>query len=256
MNSNGPVEISRSERLLTCQAIETRLHEAYQEQICAIGIYGSVSRGTDGPFSDVEMFCVLAASSEDVQFSHEWSAGPWKAEVNVISSNVLLEAASTVEGDWPLTHGCYFAPLSLYDPNDFFPLLKEAAQSPTKEDFTKAINEVLVGEMYEFIGKLRNAQANGSYTYLPYLAMQFAQYGAMLIGLHNQYTYSTGASVWPESMELPHRPAGYDNVARLVMSGELSHPANIVAACETFWSGLTAWAIEHQYVIHTERIPF
>ncbi|MGG1662984.1 ANT(4')-I family aminoglycoside nucleotidyltransferase [Brevibacillus sp. NRS-1366] len=256
MNMNGPVKISRNERLQTCQEIAARLHEVYKAKILAIGVYGSVSRGTDGPFSDIEMFCVLDESNEDVEFSYEWSAGPWKAEVNVCSADVLLNIAATVEGDWPLTHGPFFAPLSLYDPKGFFPKLKKAAESSTKEDFTHAINEVLVGEMYEFIGKLRNANLNGSHTYLPYLTMQLAQYGAMLIGLHNQKLYSTGAMVLPESLELPNRPAGYDHVARRVMSGDLAEPSKLVIACEDFWNGLEAWTAEHQYVIHSKRIPF
>ncbi|MFB5676884.1 ANT(4')-I family aminoglycoside nucleotidyltransferase [Paenibacillus terreus] len=256
MHMNGPVNMSRNERLENCHEIASKLHEVYGGKILAIGVYGSVSRGTDGPFSDIEMFCVLVEASESVEFSYEWSAGPWKAEVNVCSADILLETASTVEGEWPLTHGPFFSPLSLYDPDGFFPKLKKAAESPTIEDFRHAINEVLVGEMYEFIGKLRNASFNGQHTYLPYLAMQFAQYGAMLVGLHNQKFYSTGSMVLPESLELPGRPEGFDTVARMVMCGELAEPLKIVSACEHFWNGLVNWAAQHDYVISTKRIPF
>ncbi|MGC5772485.1 ANT(4')-I family aminoglycoside nucleotidyltransferase [Paenibacillus pabuli] len=256
MHMNGPVNIPRNERIQTCNEIASRLHEVYGEKILAIGVYGSVSRGTDGPFSDIEMFCVLCESSESVEFSYEWSAGPWKAEVNVCSEDVLLETASTVEGEWPLTHGPFFSQLSLYDPKGFFPKLKEVAESPTIEDFRHAINEVLVGEMYEFVGKLRNVSLSGPHTYLPYLAVEFAQYGAMLVGLHHQKLFSTGSLVLPEALELPSRPEGFDNVARMVMSGELAEPSKIVSACENFWSGLVNWAAEHGYVISTKRIPF
>ncbi|WP_274366084.1 ANT(4')-I family aminoglycoside nucleotidyltransferase [Paenibacillus thermotolerans] len=256
MHMNGPVQISRSERLQTCREIASRLHEAYGEKILAIGVYGSISRGMDGPFSDIEMFCVLNESSESVDFSYEWSAGPWKAEVDVRIADILLLTARTVEGRWPLTHGPFFSQLRLYDPTGFFQKLKEAAESPTKEDFRLAINEVLVGEMYEFVGKLRNISLNGPHTYLPYLAMEFAQYGAMLVGLHNQKLFSTGSMVLPEALELPNRPEGFDNVVRMVMSGELSEPSKIVSACENYWNGLVRWAAEHDYVISTQRIPF
>jgi len=256
MTMNGPVKISRNERLQTCKEIADRLHEVYGDRIIAIGVYGSVSRGTDGPYSDIEMFCVLADSSEPVDFSHEWSAGPWKAEVNVLTADVILDMASTVENDWPLTHGPFFASLSLYDPSGFFAKLKEAAESPAEEYFRNEINGILVGEMYEFIGKLRNVNLNGPHTYLPYLAMQFAQYGAMLVGLHNRKLYTTGAMVLPEALELPNRPTGFDTVARLVMAGDLTEPLKIVAACEDFWNGLIDWAAKHSYVIHSSRIPF
>ncbi|KFM94500.1 kanamycin nucleotidyltransferase [Paenibacillus macerans] len=159
MHMNGPVEITRGERLETCREIAARLHEVYGENIRAIGVYGSVSRGTDGPFSDIEMFCVLKGEGEPAEFSYEWSAGPWKAEVDVCSADVLLRTASTVEGDWPLTHGPFFSPLSLYDPEAFFFRLKEAAESPTKEDFRRAINEVLVGEMYGICWQAQKCQS-------------------------------------------------------------------------------------------------
>ncbi|GFZ86878.1 hypothetical protein GCM10008018_36190 [Paenibacillus marchantiophytorum] len=256
MHMNGPVNISRNERLEACHEIASRLHEVYGEKVLAIGVYGSISRGTDGPFSDIEMFCVLCESSESVDFSYEWSAGPWKAEVEVCSADVLFKTAATVEGSWPLTHGPFFSQLSLYDPQGFFPKLKETAQSPTSEDFRCSINEVLVGEMYEFVGKLRNVSINGPHSYLPYLAMEFAQYGAMLVGLHHQKLFSTGSMVLPEALELPSRPEGFDNVVRIVMSGELAEPSKIISACEDFWSGLVKWAAEHDYVISTKRIPF
>lgn len=256
MKTIGPVHMSRNERIQICHEIVDRLHEVYKDNILAIGAYGSVGRGTDGPFSDVEIFCVLHQTAEPVNDVHEWVAGPWKAEVNVISSEILLQDASTVEDDWPLTHGAYLTPLPLYDPEGFFKALREAAESPVDEEFTENINGILVGEMYEFIGKLRNASMSGSYSYLPYLAMEFAQYGAMLVGLHNRKIYTTGATVLPESLLLPQRPAGYDPVARLVMDGDLADPARIISACEAFWNGLVQWADEHGYVIESERIPF
>ncbi len=97
--------------------------------------------------------------------------------------------------------------------------------------------------MYEFVGKLRNVSVNGPYTYLPYLAVEFAHYGAMLVGLHNQKLFSTGSMVLPEALELPSRPEGFDNVVRMVMSGELADPSRIISACENFWNGLVQFPL-------------
>jgi len=256
MHMNGPMAMTRSERLQLCNEIASRLHKVYEDRLLAIGVYGSIARGTDGPYSDIEMFCVLRDQAEPVNFSYEWSAGPWKAEVDICNASVLLQKATEIEGRWPLTHGPFFTHLSLYDPEGFFPRLKEAAASPTKDEFQRAINEVLVGEMYEFVGKLRNVSQNGPHTYLPYLAMQFAQYGAMLAGLHNRRLYSTGAMVLPEALELPDLPEGYAPLVRMVMSGHLTDPAEIVSVCESYWNGLVNWADQHGYTICSERIPF
>ncbi|MFD1675914.1 ANT(4')-I family aminoglycoside nucleotidyltransferase [Alicyclobacillus fodiniaquatilis] len=255
MNISGPKAISRSERLQTCREIAKRLHEVYGSKIQAIGVYGSVAKGTDGCFSDIEMFCVLHDSGQTVEYCYEWSAGPWRAEVDVYSANILLKNAATVKGRWPLTHGAYFSTLSLYDPDGFFHDLRTAVESPAQSDFNRAINEVLINE-YEFMGKLRNLRPNGPYSYLPYLAMQIAHYGAMLVGLHNQSLFSTGAKVLPEALALPNRPHGFDTVAELVMSGELAEHSKTMTACGDFWDGIVDWADEHHYTIDGERMPF
>ncbi|SDD82735.1 kanamycin nucleotidyltransferase [Paenibacillus sp. UNCCL117] len=256
MNMNGPVPRTRSERLDTSRLIADNLHARYGHELLALGLYGSMARGTDGPYSDIEIFCVLRESALSDEACYEWSSGPWKAEVNVCFAHSLLQEAASVDGSWPLTHGPYFTPLSLYDPEGFFPQLRQATESPERRHFKQAIEEVLVGEMYEFAGKLRNASRNGAHSFLPYLAMEFAHYGAMLVGLHNRTYYSTGSRVFLESLELPGRPAGFDPLLELVMSGALSKPETIVEACEAFWSGLGTWAAEHDYVISTGRMPF
>lgn len=254
---NGPQTMSHEDRMILAHEMADRLHETYRERLLAIGLYGSLSRGTDGPYSDIEMFCVLRRSEEKVRFSHEWSAGPWKAEVNVVSEDVLHSEAYDIEGEWSLTHGPYHHAKALYDPENFFVALRQTAQSPDASAYQEAVEGILVGEMMEFAGKLRNIAHHGPRTYLPYLTMQFAQYGAMLIGLHHRKLYSTGAMVLPEAVSLPDRPAGYDAVAELVMSGNLADSDQLIAVCETFWHGLHVWAAEHGYAIHSkERIPF
>lgn len=253
---NGPQAVTKEERRAIARAIADRLKQVYGGKIKAIGLYGSMARGTDGPFSDTEMLCVLRSGDEPVDLSHEWAAGAWKAEVNVYSEEVLLQYARTVEDTWPLSHGAFLTALPLYDPDGFFAELKAAVLSADEADFRELIRAVLVGEMFEFAGKWRNANAQGPRTHLPYLAMETAHYGAMLIGLHHRTTYSTGAKVIPEALTLPDRPAGFDALAQLVLSGELSDPDRVFLACEAFWSGLQAWAEEHDYAFITERIPF
>lgn len=244
--------MTREERRRLAHELADRALAAYGEQVKAIGCYGSMGRGTDGPYSDIEMFVVLRTQGDE--FSHEWVAGPWKAEVDFYSEGVLLAKAAEVEGRWPLTHGSFFHVLSLYDPEGFFAQLREAAASPADEAFRRAIEGVLTGELYEFAGKWLNARAAGHRAYLAALAVETARYGAFLIGLHNRTTYSTGAKVLEESLALPDRPAGYDELARLVMTGDLTDP---YGALERFWDGVQAWAAAHGYtIVSAERIPF
>lgn len=249
--------MSRMERLKIVDEIAERLHVVYGEQILAIGLYGSTARGEDGPYSDIEMFCVLRESEESVDLIHEWSTDAWTAAVDVCNEGALLEKASSMTWEWPLSHGPYFNHLGLYDPEGFFPKLKEAAQSLSAEDFRVAVSEVIACALFEYTGKLRNANLHGPASYLPYLAMEIAKYGAYLLGLHHRKIFSSGAKVLPEALELPNRPRGFDQVAAMVMSGRLDDGEHIFSACEQFWSGLTEWAKENEYRISSERrIPF
>jgi len=111
---SGPKPIDRTRRLELAREIAAQIRQHYGDHLLALGVYGSLARGTDGPYSDIEMHCVVRGSGVDK--CHEWSAGPWKAEVNVYSEDVVLQWASTVDGDWSLTHGACVKVVAMVDP--------------------------------------------------------------------------------------------------------------------------------------------
>jgi kanamycin nucleotidyltransferase len=94
----------------------------------------------------------------------------------------------------------------------FFVKLRDAVYSQPQECFVEAIRGVIVGELYEWIGKLRNARHNGDTAYLPELALNMAKYGAFIIGLANRHCYLTGSRVLVEFLTLSGRPSGYDTL--------------------------------------------
>ena len=159
----GPKKITREERMEIAYSIANQVIERYGSKVQAIGIYGSLARKTDGPFSDIEIKCILNALDED--FCYEWTAGDWKAEVNFESEEHIIEEATTVDEKWPLTHGQFFNILPIYDPNDFFTELKVKASLIDSSKFKEAICRTLVEEMYEYIGKMRNIGLQGPRTF-------------------------------------------------------------------------------------------
>jgi kanamycin nucleotidyltransferase len=88
---------------------------------------------------------VLRSNGED--YTYEWVYGPWKAEVNFNSQDILLQEAATVDEKWPLTHGSYSNILALYDPAGFFTQLRQIVVSQPEEKFTAVIRGVIVGEL-------------------------------------------------------------------------------------------------------------
>ncbi len=253
--AGGPQPITRRERLALAYEIADRARAYRSGDLLAVGLYGSLARGDDGPYSDIEILCVLRTRDED--YSHEWTAGPWKAEVDFASENVLLAQAAEVDGRWPLTHGAYVHVRAIHDPEGVFPRLRRVVLGQTREKLDAALRCLIVEDIYELVGKVRNARHLGQASGLPLLAMHLALHGALLIGLANRALYTSGAKVLAESLRLPGRPAGYDDLCRLVMAGTLGNPAQVGAACEAFWSGVERWAAARGSVLdEPRRIPF
>jgi predicted nucleotidyltransferase len=94
--------MDHEQRMALTREISERLLAVHKDRVLAIGVYGSLAQGTDAPYSDIEMLCVLRTTGEERVY--EWMPGPWKAEVNIYSRDRILEEAATVDERWPLTH--------------------------------------------------------------------------------------------------------------------------------------------------------
>ncbi len=248
----GPGKVSREERMEIAYSIANQVLERYGSRVQAIGVYGSLARKTDGPFSDIEIKCILNALDED--FCYEWTAGDWKAEVNFDSAEHMIEEATIVDENWPLTHGQFFNILPIYDPEDFFSELKAKASSVDSSIFKEAICRTLVEEMYEYIGKMRNIEIQGPQTFLPILAMEIATAGAMILGLHNKQFFTTSSQILPEALSFSDKPEGYEVLCELVMSGNLTDPQQIIVMCDNYWGSLLKWSAQHGYQIECSTV--
>jgi len=244
--------MDRSRRLDLARQIEAQIQGHYRDDVLAIGVYGSLARGTDGPYSDIEIHCVVRGRGVDV--CHEWSTGPWKAEVDVYSEDVVLAWASELDVDWPVTHGACTNVWALYDPTGFFSRLRDAALSHPDGVFQQVIRDVIVGEIYERIGKVRNAWVANDDACLPFLAVELARCGACLLGLAHRHLYTTSTRMFEESLALSVRPEGYDILCRMVMAGDLANAVRIADAADAFWSGVEQWAGERGIQIEQDLV--
>lgn len=240
----GPQPISLEQRRQTAHEIAAALQNHYQERLLALGVYGSLARQTDGPFSDIEMHCIV--QGEGVELAYEWSAGAWKAEVDVYSPEMILAQAAEVDGDWSITHGAFVRVWPLYDPQAFFLRLKETALSQAEEVFRFRIKEVIVGDLYELVGKVRNAWAAQTLACLPEYAMHMARGTACLVGLAHRHLYNGSATLFEEALALPDAPRGFNALCCRVMSGHLSSAQSIVREMNALWAGIESWATEHE----------
>ena len=249
----GPQPQDRAARLQLIEELTNRLHSRYADQILLIAFYGSVARGQDGPYSDIELFCVLDVP--DMDTSLEWVYGSGKAEINVLGRNDARWEAREVSEHWAIRQGVFRHAQLIYGDQTLLDELKDLVMAVTDDEINRTVSLAMVGELYEWIGKARNARATGEFGGIAPLACKFAEMVALLLGLANRTCYTTGARVLGESLNFEDLPAGYGGLCNLVQRGELADPHTVIAAMEKTWTGMVSWAMRRNVEIPVARWP-
>jgi kanamycin nucleotidyltransferase len=255
MRTFGPQPLPHTQRMAIAHEIAERVKERFHPEVIAIGLYGSLAREEDGPYSDIELFGILR--TDQYEHRYEWCTAEWKAEVDLYGKQTLREQAARVDGHWPLTHSAFQTVLPLDDPEHFFAEIRTIAQASPEPLFREAIENLLVDDVFEYIGKIRNAQTLGIPTALSTLVLKLAQAAAMMVGLANRQCYTTGTRVLSEAVALPDLPDGFRELSQVIFTGDFRDGQQLGTACERLWQGINVWAQSHGYqFISPERIPF
>lgn len=237
--SSGPRPLARAQRLVVVDSIVARLLEAHRDHVVAIGLYGSTGRGADQAYSDIEMFCVIDQRGADRRY--EWVHGDGKAEVELFGEDVIRAKAATVDEGWAVTHAKFAYPQRLRGDDRFFDELRDLVFAHPDETFAQAERGIIVDELYEGIGKVRNAVATGDFAKLASRACRTALMSALLLGLARRKIYTAAALDLAESMRLERRPDGHDELCRMVIAGHLADSSRVALALERHWRGVVEW---------------
>lgn len=231
-----PAGTIRTEKLVFIDRIKNMLLNKYTEDIEAIGVYGSIAQEMDGPYSDIELHVI---SRDGVSIpSHELIYHPFKLEIATEQKSEWIRKASIVDDGWAIKVGSFIHIISLYDPKRLFDKTKQMALSVSDEAIEEVIKEFMVWEPYETMGKIRNSYETNNLSYLPRAVFDFSWQVAKLIGLLNKQHYSTRALTLEESIAKPIKPKGYSELAKKVISGELSDKEELYQLCENLWIGI------------------
>jgi kanamycin nucleotidyltransferase len=232
------------ERWQTVDRIVADLHRTHGEGVLAIALYGSLARATDGPYSDIEIWCMVDEPGLDT--TEEWVYGPNKAEVDLYGADVMAASAVEVDEMWSLRQGEIMNCRPLFGDRARFEALRAAVMSPPKETFDEVVAEMVVGECFEWMGKIRNGVAHNDLDFLPITACNFTLHLALMAALLHRHIYSTSSALMREALALPSLPTGYAELARMVIAGELHDKPRIAAAIETVWQGMEGWLVAHE----------
>jgi kanamycin nucleotidyltransferase len=212
-----------------------------------------MARNQEGPYSDIELFCIVDLPGTDTTF--EWIYGDGKAEINVYGLEVARKFARQVETTWPLEKGQFLNARWISGNAHLLEDLSELALSVTDEEIRKEVQSITIGELYEWMGKLRNMFYTGDRSGLPVFACKFTERVALILGLVHRKTYTTGMRQLAESLQMPDLPKGYERLCGLVMAGKLADPKEIEQAMEETWTGLLDWEKEKGIQIVEQAWP-
>ena len=128
--------------------------------------------------------------------------------------------------------------------------------SISENEIDTVIGQVIVEELYEWVGKARNALHTNKYTGVPSLACKFTETVALLLGLAHRTCYTTGMTMLNESLQFDALPTGYQGLCTLVQQGNLSDSKATIGAIEATWSGVISWATHRNIQIDIGEWPF
>ncbi len=239
----GPQSMLPEQRRALAAVIVEALRRRHGARLLAVAAYGSTARDSDGPYSDLELWAVLddAAFGADYDQSLEWVHGRGKAEVGLISRSAVEAFARQVEPDWALTHGQFVHARALWiapDHGTLVETLRSLAAHPDDAAVDRALAELVVGELYETLGKLRN---RGARKPLALLAGQAALQLACLAGLAERHVFAGSERLLDEAIDLPGPDGAAELLAR-VRDGRLGEEAAVIASVERAWAGIERWA--------------
>jgi kanamycin nucleotidyltransferase len=251
----GPQRIDINERRAVVEKIVSRLDSTFGDSVIAIGLYGSTARDADRDFSDIEMFCVLRNPGYDRRL--EWVFGKGKAEVELFGEDAIRQRSAQLDEVWPVTHAVFANPKRIKGEPAFFAELRRLVYDHTEAQFDDAIRGIIVGELYEGLGKVRNSILSRAYESLPRVTMRIAIMAELMVGLAHKHIYTAAGLATAESMNLTPRPANHDELCLMVARGELNNPNRISDVIESYWKGVIEWvAVEHIDLAPVFNWPF
>ncbi len=175
----------------------------------------------------------------------------------LLSPEAYVAEAARVSPEWPLTHGAFADAAPRHDPDAFAARGRELVFDHSPAAYDAASREIVVGELYERVAKLRGLCETRDYGCVPEQAVRICVNALCLVGLANRTVFGSIATRVADSLRLPDRPAGYDGLARLVTRGDLLDAADVTAACEALWSGVVDWTARRGIAVEeSEDLPF
>lgn len=248
----GPVSRTPADRLNLARTVASRLQEFYGPQLLFCALYGSLARDTDGPFSDVELFCALPAGPEPCQV-YEWIEGGIKCKVRIYTQAALEEETAMVDAEWPLSHNKIFHHRLLAGSPGLLDRLRGLATGVSDAAFATAITRVYIAEVFELTAKLFNlcrtpGQTPGA---VGPVLIRLLEQVAIIVGMAERTCFSTRAHMLNEAASRKTLPGAYPDLCALALDGRWRDTERVGRLVEALWQDLRSFLQSRQLLLPT-----
>lgn len=232
----GPAPTSRAARAALVVTVAARVARAEGAALECVALYGSMARGEDGPHSDVEM--IASVRGRDDHRVDEWLAPAGKVKVHRYGARRLRSLASAVGPEWPLERGKWLQLVTILGDDAVAEELRARSAAVADDALHAAARALWVAELYELVGKARNADHAGDLSALPAVAIRFAEQAALWVALVDRAPYTSRHRMLAEALARNGSHAGLRALFERALRGDLAASASLLADLEGAWGDL------------------
>jgi len=224
--------MSHAERIALAHSIKEALIRKWND-VEAVGLIGSVARGEDARWSDLDMICIVKSSSgkDDLFFVYQ-EVPIW---IEVRSKSHILGRISEPMPEWPISACKWYDAIPLYDPLSIFQELRMFVDTLPQSFYIKGMEDSLLDALLE-LNKIRAAHEVGDVIEARDAAHRFAHNLALFIAYLNHTFYRRGfKSIFIEYKEFKLVPAHYGDEIHKLVGHVFVDTSTLRASAENLW---------------------
>lgn len=244
--------MTHEDRLALARDLAQRILDKYDGAVLGIALYGSVARGADTSYSDIELRVITDASvaEHDVEYVHKSGA---KIEINYEHAENYLRRAGSVDTDWPIWAAIYRRQLVLFEREGVFARARKAVESLKDEDFRTAQAQLIAEDLYELVQKIRGAWEQKREENLRWWAGRFLWFSVLWLGLANRRYFTTGGTVWEEVRRFSLLPKNFEHQLIVLAGFKPSSVIEVYRTAEDLWSEIQRLAESQGIVWQSDK---
>ena len=247
-----PQRFTREERLLFAKEFSEKIKSKFKEKLLTVGIYGSVAREKDQPYSDLEMLVVLKGLHPEKTMEGIYKG--LKYEINFCTKNEIKKNIRTIDIDWPVNVGQYLKILPLFDPQKVFDDFAKEYEKVVKKSFKPYTAEVFTCDLYDLFCKFFNAKEGKEYQSMRFITFVLCDKVSKFIGLINKRYYHSLAEHPQDAIKMPINFPSFIELTKKVLSGKTEDAEELSTLIEKLYQEIIQYFEEEGIQYHKENL--